>query len=110
MRVIIARELALRVTAGSTRAPQVSKLEDGNHPSPAAKITISISPSQKFGMATPISAKTIDTESKIEYCRIAQMMPKGSPSATPSTTAQKASFSVVGKRVRISSLTDDFVT
>ena len=61
-------------------------------------------------MATPISAKTIDTESKIEYCRIAQMMPKGSPSATPSTTAQKASFSVVGKRVRISSLTDDFVT
>ena len=28
MRVIIARELALRVTAGSTRAPQVSKLED----------------------------------------------------------------------------------
>ena len=67
MRVIIARELALRVTAGSTRAPQVSKLEDGNHPSPAAKITISISPSQKFGMEKPNRAPTMEMLSTAEY-------------------------------------------
>ena len=57
----------LRVTAGSTRAPQVSKLEDGNHPSPAAKITISISPSQKFGMETPNRAPTMEMLSTAEY-------------------------------------------
>ena len=61
-------------------------------------------------MATPIRANTIETESKTEYWRIAQIMPKGSPNATPSTTAQNDSFSVVGKRVMISSLTEDLVT
>ena len=110
MRVMTASVPPESVNTGMIISAKVLKPDGGSHSSLTEKSRMRSTPSQKFGMATPIRARTIVMESKKEYCRMAQMIPKGSPRATPRTTAQKASFSVMGNRAISSSLTGAFVT
>ena len=57
---------------------------------------ISISPSQKLGVATPRRAKTMLTLSIREYCFVAEIMPMGMDRTTAKIIPQNASFRVSG--------------
>ena len=59
------------VIAGSTREDNVWSPPDGNQPSFREKAMIRRSPSQKFGMESPIMAKNILILSCTEPCRVA---------------------------------------
>ena len=53
-------------------------------------------------MERPTMANTIVTESKNEYCRIAEIMPKGIPKIIAMSMDRAASLIVAGKADRIS--------
>lgn len=57
-------------------------------------------PCQKFGIDTPISENMVQTLSKIEYCRVADMIPTTIPMITEMIILIPASLKVVGKAVK----------
>lgn len=63
---------------------------------------MSMSPSQKFGMETPIKAANIETESIAEYCLAAEIVPSGIPRAMAKMSAEQARTSVLGNLASIS--------
>ena len=94
--VILAIHPVPRVITGSTNALHPSEPPDGNHRKCREKPIISISPSQKLGVATPKRANTMLILSIREYCLVAEIIPIGMDSTMANTIPQKASFSVSG--------------
>ena len=74
----------------------------GNQPSQREKNKINISPIQKLGIDTPISAKTVAKLSNTEYCLVADRIPRGIPMTMETSIPKKASVKVVGIRPLIS--------
>ena len=71
-----------------------------------AKQIISISASQKPGMAAKISEKVVTSLSAQEYCLVAEITPKGMPSPTAMIMEMIASLKVMGKRSAMELETD----
>ena len=67
-----------------------------------AKIRIIIRPCQNVGIDTPIRPKTLQILSRTEYCLVAEMTPKLTPTITMNVVLSAVSKSVVGKRCMIS--------
>ncbi|MPN44824.1 hypothetical protein SDC9_192391 [bioreactor metagenome] len=109
IRMMFAAELVPIVTAGSTQCIGVLKPDGGNHRSHTANTITNIIPCQKLGKDTPTSESAVATLSKMEYCLVAEMIPQTMPMIQASRMLTPASLKVVGKRVRISSVTDSFV-
>lgn len=63
-----------------------------------AKKKISISPSQKIGIETPVSASSILKVSNQEPRRMAEMIPAGMPTMIATKMAPNVSSIVAGKR------------
>ena len=87
------------VTTGSTISERLSKPIDGSQPSLTEKARISSNPVQNVGIETPSRMKTVTTLSSSEYCRMALMMPSGSPISVLKRTAENARRIVVGMRI-----------
>ena len=96
--VILAIHPVPSVITGRTRDLQPASPPEGNHFRCRENPIISIRPSQKFGVATPRSARTMLTLSVMEYCLVAEIIPMGMDKVTANSIPQKASFKVAGKR------------
>jgi len=70
---------------------------------------INMSPSQKFGVATPKRAATIPTLSTALYCLVALTIPIGSAIPTATRIDQNASFAVLGNADMMVENTSRFV-
>ena len=103
MRVTVAAHPVPNVSAGRTmlrnRGTSPSPIPcEGSQPSVSEKTITASSPNQKFGMATPINAKTMDTLSMSEYCFFAEMMPTGMPISSATRIPATARTQVLGNR------------
>src|SRR5438477_12511061 len=70
----------------------------GSQPSATENKRISIKPSQKLGIATPNSEKTVHRLSSHEYGRVPDRMPSGSEMARANAVAASVRVSVAGTR------------
>ena len=98
VRMIRADRNAPSVIAGRIRLEKRLLPPEGNQPSRCEKNRISISPSQKFGMETPIKEITELSVSTIPFWWVADRIPSGIASATAKMIEATPSFSVAGKR------------
>ena len=99
-----------RVTMGSTISLTLSKPMEGSQPRWTENAMISNMPVQNVGIDTPKRVTSVVKLSNIEYCRTAQMTPRGIPISVLKTTAQNASLIVVGIRAANSMETGLFMT
>ena len=106
---MVALDAIPTVREGRIQCRGVSKPEGGSTLKLTAKIMISISPVQKFGMDTPVRANTVAILSKMEYCFTAAITPVTTPMIVAKETLNTASVTVAGTLWRISMDTDCFV-
>ena len=82
VRIIAAAEIKPSVNDGRIQYSGPYVPDAGSHRRFTAKISTSIMPSQKFGIATPSRPTAEDSVSNSEYWRMAETMPKKMPSTT----------------------------
>ena len=95
---------------GNIKCFHVSIPVAGSQSSLTENSSINISPIQNAGMDVSSMAVIMLTESIMEYCLTAEMMPTETPTMAESAVPSKASLSVVGNRLTTSLLTGSFVT
>ena len=105
IRVILAMKDKPEASAGSTQSRSCGAWVVGKEASKIfklmAKAIISISASQKPGTAAKIREKKVTMRSKIEFCLVAEITPKGMPRPTAMIMEMMASSSVSGNRCKI---------
>src|SRR3954447_19283357 len=107
---MIAVEAEPSAIAGSTSWAGVPAPELGSQPSVTENSSISISPSQKTGIETPISAISVARLSQSVYRLVAETTPAISPTTIETANDATASSAVGPTRLAISSTTGRLVT
>jgi hypothetical protein len=104
-RINTAMVLLATVTVGNIQCMGECQPDVGSHPRFNPNSMASIMASQKLGMDTPTKPTNWTTLSNIEYCLVALMMPKGTPTKTDNSIPIPANCIVVAKRSPISWVT-----